>query len=94
MAEAQVGVTGEAVMMLFMLFALSRLTFSKDTVTATQGGLMTDPEFRMKAEALAKGALMGAGDFGFLARAMGACAWPTLGSHPIWLQAPPSLAES
>jgi trk system potassium uptake protein TrkH len=45
--EAQIGVTGEAVMMLFMLFALSRLTFSKDTVTATQGGLMTDPEFRI-----------------------------------------------
>jgi trk system potassium uptake protein TrkH len=37
----------EAVMMLFMLFSLSRLTFSKDTVTATQGGLRTDPEFRM-----------------------------------------------
>ena len=34
-------------MMLFMLFSLSRLTFSKDTITATQGGLWTDPEFRM-----------------------------------------------
>ncbi|WP_037971358.1 TrkH family potassium uptake protein [Sulfitobacter noctilucae] len=42
-----VGITGEAVMLLFMLFALSRLTFSKDTVTATQGGLRTDPEFRI-----------------------------------------------
>ena len=42
-----VGITGEAVMLLFMLFALSRLTFSKDTVTATQGGLTTDPEFRI-----------------------------------------------
>lgn len=42
-----VNITGEAVMLLFMLFALSRLTFSKDTVTATQGGLMTDPEFRI-----------------------------------------------
>ena len=42
-----IGVPGEAVMMLFMLFALSRLTFSKDTVTATQGGLLTDPEFRI-----------------------------------------------
>ena len=42
-----IGVTGEAVMLLFMLFALSRLTFSKDTVTATQGGLITDPEFRI-----------------------------------------------
>ncbi len=45
--EAPIGVTGEAVMLLFMLFALSRLTFSKDTVTATQGGLRTDPEFRI-----------------------------------------------
>ncbi|MAM24881.1 MAG: potassium transporter TrkH [Rhodobacteraceae bacterium] len=42
-----IGVTGEAVMMLFMIFALSRLTFSKDTITATQGGLRTDPEFRI-----------------------------------------------
>ena len=41
------GVTGEALMMLFMLFALSRLTFSSDTVTATQGGISTDPEFRL-----------------------------------------------
>tara|TARA_R110002094_G_scaffold211002_2_gene181402 strand:- start:161 stop:1696 length:1536 start_codon:yes stop_codon:yes gene_type:complete len=41
------GVSGEIVMALFMLFALSRLTFSKDTVTATQGGLLTDPEFRI-----------------------------------------------
>jgi trk system potassium uptake protein TrkH len=41
------GFAGEAVMLLFMLFALSRLTFSSDTVTATQGGLRTDPEFRV-----------------------------------------------
>ncbi len=41
------GVSGEVVMLLFMLFALSRLTFSKDTITATQGGLRTDPEFRI-----------------------------------------------
>ncbi|MEP4961813.1 MAG: potassium transporter TrkG [Roseobacter sp.] len=41
------GVTGEALMMLFMLFALSRLTFSSDTVTATQGGIRNDPEFRI-----------------------------------------------
>lgn len=45
--EASGGFPGEAVMMLFMLFALSRLTFSKDTVTAAQGGLRTDPEFRI-----------------------------------------------
>lgn len=41
------GITGEALMMLFMLFALSRLTFSSDTITATKGGLRTDPEFRV-----------------------------------------------
>lgn len=41
------GLPGEMVMFLFMLFALSRLTFSADTVTATQGGLLTDPEFRI-----------------------------------------------
>lgn len=45
--ESPLGITGEAVMLLFMLFALSRLTFSKDTVTATQGGLLIDPEFRI-----------------------------------------------
>ncbi len=45
--NSEIGVTGEMVMLIFMLFALSRLTFSKDTVTATQGGLMTDPEFRI-----------------------------------------------
>ena len=44
---ASAGLTGEALMMLFMLFALSRLTFSSDTVTATTGGLRTDPEFRI-----------------------------------------------
>ena len=44
---AGLGVAGEMVMLLFMLFALSRLTFSQDTVTATQGGLLTDPEFRI-----------------------------------------------
>ncbi|MDW3225650.1 MAG: potassium transporter TrkG [Paracoccaceae bacterium] len=41
------GITGEALMVLFMMFALSRLTFSSDTITATQGGLRTDPEFRL-----------------------------------------------
>ncbi len=45
--EAGLSVTGEAVLLLFMFFALSRLTFSQDTVTATQGGLLTDPEFRI-----------------------------------------------
>ncbi|MCX7565384.1 TrkH family potassium uptake protein [Sulfitobacter sp. F26169L] len=41
------GVIAEIVMAMFMLFALSRLTFSSDTITATQGGLRTDPEFRI-----------------------------------------------
>lgn len=47
LSAAGSGTTGEALMFLFMLFALSRLTFSSDTVTATQGGLRTDPEFRI-----------------------------------------------
>ncbi|MEP3440181.1 MAG: potassium transporter TrkG [Sulfitobacter sp.] len=41
------GVIAEIIMAMFMLFALSRLTFSLDTVTATTGGLRTDPEFRL-----------------------------------------------
>jgi trk system potassium uptake protein TrkH len=41
------GLAGEAVMLLFMLFALSRLTFSTDTVTSDAGGLARDPEFRI-----------------------------------------------
>lgn len=45
--NASAGVAGEMVIVLFMLFALSRLTFSADTVTATKGGLLTDPEFRI-----------------------------------------------
>lgn len=44
---ANSGIAGEAVMFLFMLFALSRLTFSKDTVTSESGGLSQDPEFRI-----------------------------------------------
>ncbi|MEM9968159.1 MAG: potassium transporter TrkG [Pseudomonadota bacterium] len=44
---AQIGLAGEAVMMFFMLFAISRLTFSKDTMTVMEGGLTTDPEFRI-----------------------------------------------
>jgi trk system potassium uptake protein TrkH len=40
-------VVAEGAMLLFMVFALSRLTFSSDTVTATQqGGLRADPELR------------------------------------------------
>ena len=41
------GFSGELFMALFMLFALSRLTFSSDTMTAAQGGIRTDPEFRI-----------------------------------------------
>lgn len=41
------GVAGEFVMLLFMLFALSRLTFSTDTVTSESGGIRHDPEFRI-----------------------------------------------
>ncbi|MEQ9258081.1 MAG: potassium transporter TrkG [Roseovarius sp.] len=41
------GFAGEAILFLFMLFGLSRLTFSKDTVTSAQASLMNDPEFRI-----------------------------------------------
>ncbi|MEP2027878.1 MAG: potassium transporter TrkG [Paracoccaceae bacterium] len=41
------GISGEMVMFLFMLFALSRLTFSTDTVTTGARGILTDPEFRI-----------------------------------------------
>ncbi|MBR9649828.1 TrkH family potassium uptake protein [Thalassovita aquimarina] len=40
-------ITGEVVMALFMLFALSRLTFSTDTLNSKQRGIQTDPEFRL-----------------------------------------------
>ncbi|HKL55436.1 MAG: TrkH family potassium uptake protein [Roseovarius sp.] len=40
------GFGGEAVIFLFMLFALSRLTFSSDTITTARPGLHHDPEFR------------------------------------------------
>ena len=45
--EAGAGVAGEAIIFLFMLFGLSRLTFSKDTVTSAQTSLLDDPEFRI-----------------------------------------------
>lgn len=44
---AQSGFAGEAVMALFMLFALSRLTFTSDTITTARRGIHTDPEFRL-----------------------------------------------
>src|SRR6056297_1314624 len=40
------GFGGEAAIFLFMLFALSRLTFSSDTITTARPGLHHDPEFR------------------------------------------------
>ncbi|MGV6804602.1 MAG: TrkH family potassium uptake protein [Ruegeria sp.] len=41
------GVTGEAILFLFLFFALSRLTFSKDTATTGYSRLDKDPEFRI-----------------------------------------------
>lgn len=40
------GVGGEVVIFFFMFFALSRMTFSSDTITTARGGLLHDPEFR------------------------------------------------
>lgn len=40
------GVTGEAIVFLFMFFALSRLTFSSDTANRGEARLDRDPEFR------------------------------------------------
>ncbi|SMO39680.1 TrkH family potassium uptake protein [Ruegeria faecimaris] len=44
---AQAGVTGEAILFLFLFFALSRLTFSSDTATSGYSRLDKDPEFRI-----------------------------------------------
>ena len=44
---ANSGIAGEAIMAVFLLFALSRVTFSKDTNTAQRAGLFYDPEFRL-----------------------------------------------
>ncbi|WP_170359012.1 TrkH family potassium uptake protein [Ruegeria arenilitoris] len=41
------GITGEAILFLFLFFALSRLTFSKDTATTGYSRLDHDPEFRI-----------------------------------------------
>ncbi|MGD9864787.1 MAG: potassium transporter TrkG, partial [Pseudodonghicola sp.] len=46
MAGSQAGIAGEALLFLFMFFALSRLTFSTDTSTTRQAKLDKDPEFR------------------------------------------------
>ncbi|MFV0514023.1 MAG: TrkH family potassium uptake protein [Jhaorihella sp.] len=43
---SRTGITGEAILFLFMLFALSRLTFSGDTAAGGRHGRLTrDPEF-------------------------------------------------
>ncbi|WP_425046317.1 TrkH family potassium uptake protein [Primorskyibacter sp. S87] len=47
MTGAQAGVAGEVVLFLFMFFALSRLTFSSDTVARGYSRLDKDPEFRI-----------------------------------------------
>lgn len=41
------GITGEAILFLFLFFALSRLTFSKDTAVSGYTRLDKDPEFRI-----------------------------------------------
>ncbi|MEN8892042.1 TrkH family potassium uptake protein [Planktotalea arctica] len=45
--ESTVGVPGEVLVFLFLLFALSRLTFSTDTITGRTRGLHEDAEFRI-----------------------------------------------
>ncbi|THH38735.1 TrkH family potassium uptake protein [Aliishimia ponticola] len=46
-ATAGSGLTGEILLVLFMVFAVSRLTFSTDTVTVVGKGLHTDPEIQL-----------------------------------------------
>jgi trk system potassium uptake protein TrkH len=41
------GLGGEIAIFLFLVFALSRLTFSSDTVPTARPGLVNDPEFRL-----------------------------------------------
>ena len=45
--QATSGRGGEAILLLFMAFALSRLTFSADTAQMGNRGLLRDPEFRI-----------------------------------------------
>ena len=45
--NAGAGIGGEVVMFLFLLFALSRLTFSADTGAVKRDNLWQDPEFRL-----------------------------------------------
>ncbi len=46
-AGSDSGIAGEAIMAVFLLFALSRVTFSQDTSTAQKAGPFYDPEFRL-----------------------------------------------
>lgn len=46
-AGAPSGMAGEGLVFLFLLFSLSRLTFSNDTVTGAATDLRDDPEFRI-----------------------------------------------
>ena len=46
-AGANSGMVGEFLIFLFLFFALSRLTFSSDTLTSARPGLLHDPEFRI-----------------------------------------------
>ena len=41
------GFAGEFAIFLFLFFALSRLTFSSDTITTARAGVIHDPEFRL-----------------------------------------------
>lgn len=41
------GMVGEFLLALFMLFALSRVTFSRDTLVGSRGTVLGDPEFRL-----------------------------------------------
>lgn len=45
--EAASGLAGEVLIALFLLFGLSRLTFSSDTITTARRGIQHDPEFRL-----------------------------------------------
>ncbi len=47
MSGSETGLIGEAILFLFMFFALSRLTFSSDTATTGRARLDKDPEFRI-----------------------------------------------
>ncbi len=47
LGSARSGLVGEVAIFAFLAFGLSRLTFSKDTVTIGQNGLAYDPEFHI-----------------------------------------------